>query len=147
MTTSLKDILMSEEEDEDADNTEDTWSNNSKALTVLKLKLRNTAESSALCGVLRWNQPVPLSDPYNSDDDVYKDMTVFRYISSEKPSWIHHPHNDEAKIHRKKGDAVLYWIDMIENGQLNLLFIDMKEGYVKPAAVNTQRRDMREVVF
>ena len=113
--TSLNDIFMSEKKDEEADKTEDTWSNNSKASAVLKLELRDTAESSALCGILRWNQPVSLSDLYDSDDDVYKDTIIFQYISSEKLSWIHHPHNDEAKAHRKKDDAVLYWIDMIEN--------------------------------
>ena len=36
---------------------------------------------------------------------------------------------------------------MVENGQLNLLFIDIKGGYVEPAAVNTEGRDMREVVL
>ena len=36
---------------------------------------------------------------------------------------------------------------MIENRQLNLLFVDMKGSYVKLTAVNTQGRDMQEMVF
>ena len=42
---------------------------------------------------------------------------------------------------------MLYRIDMVENGQLNLLFVDIKGEYVEPAAVDTQGRDMREVVL
>ena len=44
---------MSEENDEESDNTEDTWSNNKKAPAVPRMKLRDTAESSALCRILR----------------------------------------------------------------------------------------------
>ena len=112
---SLNDILISEKNDEDTDNTDDIWSNNSKVFTVLKLKLRNTAESSALCRVLKWNQLILLSDLYDSDDDAYKDMIIFCYILSEKSLWIHHSHNDEVKLHKKKSNVILYWIDMIEN--------------------------------
>ena len=138
---------MSEKDNEEADKTDDTWSNNSKVSAVLKLKLRDTAESSALCSILRWNQSVSLSDLYDLNDDVYKDTIIFWYISSEKLPWIHHPHNNEAKAHRKKSDAVLHWIDMIENGQSNLLFIDMKRGYMKLTAVDTQGRNMWEMIF
>ena len=41
---------------------------------------------------------------------------------------------------------MLYRIDMIENSQLNLLFVNIKDEYMKSAAVNTQGRDIKEVV-
>ena len=142
MINSLNDILMSEKDEEEIDNTENNWSNNRRAFTVLRMRLKDTVKSSALCEVLRWNQLISVSDLYDADDDPYKDTIIFCYISSEKSSHIHHSHDDEAKSHQRKGDAVLYWIDMIENEQFNLLFVNVKEGYMKSAAVNTQDRNM-----
>ena len=56
MATSLDEILLSDEEDdEELYKTGDTWANNNKAPTVPKMELRDTAVSSALCGTLRWN--------------------------------------------------------------------------------------------
>ena len=121
--------------------------NNAKAPPVPRMEPRDTAVSSALCGVLRYNQPVPLPADFDHDDDPYKNTTPFRYVFSEKPPRIHRPHDEEAKPHRKAGHKVLYRIDMVENGQPNLLFVDVKGGYVEPAAVDTQGRDMREVVL
>ena len=112
------------------------------------MKLRDTAVSSALCRVLKYNQPVSLLTDFDSDDDLYKNITAFCYISSKKPSCIHHSHNEKVKPHRKvRRDPVLYRIDMVENGQPNLLFMNVKGGYMKSAAVNTEGRDMREVML
>ena len=88
-----------------------------------------------------------MSDNFNYDDDLYKNITAFCYISSEKPSCIHRPHNEKVKPHKKVKDLMLYRIDMIENSQSNLLFMNMRGGYMKSAAVNTEGRDMREVML
>ena len=148
MIISLDDILMSDDEkDELADKTGDTWSNNVKSSAVLWMKVRDTAVSSVLCKVMKYNQPVLLSTDFDSEDDSYVNTTAFQYIFSEKPSRIHHLHNEEAKSHRMADDKVLYRIDMIENGQLNLLFMNIKDDYMKFTAVDTEGKDMRKVIL
>ena len=111
------------------------------------MKVRDTAVSSVLCKVLKYNQPVLLSTDFDSENDLYINTTAFQYIFSEKPSRIHCSHNEEAKSHRRADDKVLYRIDMIKNGQLNLLFMNIKGDYIKSAAVDTEGRDMREMML
>ena len=139
--------MSDDEENELVNKTGDTWLNNVKSSAVLWMKVRNTAVSSALCRVLKYNQPVSLSTDFNSEDDLYVNTTAFQYIFSEKPLRIHRPHNEEAKSHRRADDKVLYKIDMIKNEQLNLLFMNIKDDYMKPAAVDTEGRDMRKMML